>query len=114
MAKPIRKLTDEEMFDKAERILRKLIKFKALTNYEADIMRMCHNKAIWNKREAVQTRAWAQEAFKEQARLMELLAERWRAGWRGGYESRNNTPGQTGNQEEQSSDDSWAEPDTAE
>jgi hypothetical protein len=83
MAKPVRKLTDEEMFDKAERILRKLIKLKALTNYEADIMRICYNKAIWHKREAENTTLWAQEAFKEQERLMELLAERWRAGWRG-------------------------------
>ena len=83
MTTPVYKLTDEEISDKASRIISKLYARDKITGREADILRTCLNKYIIGLDRIETTEKWAQEAFDEQKRLTELLKERWEAGWKG-------------------------------
>jgi|GEM_PF-4522291 len=77
------KLTDEEISDKANRIISKLHASDVITGREADILRSCIGRHESAKREVETTKRWAQEAFDENKRLVELIKERWGAGWQG-------------------------------
>ena len=83
MTAPVYKLTDEEISDKANRIISKLHASDTITGREADILRVCLGRYTWAQSRVDTTERWAQEAFKENRRLVDLITERWRAGWKG-------------------------------
>jgi len=83
VATSVYKLTDEEISDKAGRIIDKLRLSGNITGREADILNTCIGRYISLSARIETTVKWAQEAFDEQKRLTELLKERWEAGWKG-------------------------------
>jgi hypothetical protein len=86
---PVYKLTDEEISDKANRIISKLHASDTITGREADILRTCLGRYQWAQSRVETTERWAQEAFAESRRLTDLLSERWRAGWKGNEQEAN-------------------------
>ena len=77
-------LSNEEIYDKAYKIINNLQTYYVkLTSREADILRMCILKCKLATNEIETTTRWAQEAFDENKRLIEIINERWQAGWKG-------------------------------
>jgi len=83
MPKPVYKLSNDEISDKASRIVNKLKANKAVTEREAIILNSCIGRYIGALATVKTTERWAQDAFSEVKRLTELLQERWMAGWKG-------------------------------
>lgn len=83
MTTPVYKLTNEEISDKANRIISKLHASDTITDREASILRTCLGRYEWAQSRVETTERWAQEAFTENKRLTDLIAERWRAGYKG-------------------------------
>jgi len=83
MAIPVYKLSNEELYDKSYKIISKLQTNLIITSREADILRMCILKCKLATNEIETTTRWAQEAFDENKRLIEIINERWQAGWKG-------------------------------
>ena len=77
-------LSNEELYDKASRIITRLQ--RVLTDREINILRMCILRCKLATNEIETTTKWAQEAFDENKRLVEIINERWQAGWKGDKE----------------------------
>ena len=83
MAVPAYKLSDEQIIDKVQKLVHKLQNIRDITNYEASLIFNCVNRYTKALAHIDVTNKWAQEAFKENNRLIELIRERWEAGYKG-------------------------------
>lgn len=84
---PTYQMTDEEIVNKAFRLIAKANKAGRLSARETDILQSLAGRLNRSIQNAENAQNWALEQIKERDRLIDLIRERWHAGWRGPYEN---------------------------
>jgi hypothetical protein len=85
MPKPVHKLSVPEVTEKVGRLINKLRQSRVplITSYEESLLRTLLGQYVNTLARIETTEQWAREAYKSNERLMELIKERWQAGWTG-------------------------------
>jgi hypothetical protein len=68
------KLSDEVLIERAESIIHEI----SATKYQKDVLTTIVRRFYWNRTVAKDTTEWAQKAFDENRRLIEIVNERWK------------------------------------
>jgi len=87
MANPY-KLETPELIVKAQNVLDKI----TATPYQKKVLEAVIHRLLWHHGDVENTNQWAHEAFEENKRLIQLLRDRWEAGWQGNKETEKVTP----------------------
>jgi hypothetical protein len=82
MAVSPHRLESEELLCKAQTVVQNI----EATKYQKEVLTAVLNRFMWHLSDIESTNRWAQQAFDENKRLMQLIRDRWEAGWQGNKE----------------------------